>query len=570
MSAPFRPATCLALVCGALSLYSHSVLAADAGSILRDQPKAAPVQPAPAAKAKPAEEAVAPADAGPKVLVKGFAIEGAERISADEIISVLSPLKDRELSFNEIKFVRGLVSSYYAQKGLVARVILPPQEIKDGIIRLRVVEGRLGQLDVTAKDQRANTALARSVVQRYMGEPGELNLIRLGEGVSILDEQPGVSAKSSLLPGKAEQEVNVNVLVENDPTLQGSVQANNHGSKGTGVPQLQASLQVNNPADRFDVATFTANANEGSLYGRADYSAMVHSSGWRLGAGASALRYKVVEDSLSALDSRGTATTVGLNSRYPLFNRSGQSLNLLANFDVRKLVDKTSSGETGNRDVKVLTLGVAGKLEPGSALWLAGAGLAYTLDLSSVDSQQNNASALSTDSTTRKVNGKAGKLAYTVDYNRPLAAAWTLATSLRGQFASANLDSSEGFGLGGPNGVRAYPAGEANGDEGWLLSLNARRAVTDQLGVTGFVDAGGVRLNHTTWTNWNSSNTALKNTYQLYGVGAAVDWRFYQAAVLNAAVGLPVGTNPGRSSSNRNADGRENGAHLWVSINAAF
>jgi len=31
------------------------------------------------------------------------------------------------------------------------------------------------------------------------------------------------------------------------------------------------------------------------------------------------------------------------------------------------------------------------------------------------------------------------------------------------QWASKNLDSSQKFGLGGPNGVRAYPSGEGYG-----------------------------------------------------------------------------------------------------------
>ena len=43
-----------------------------------------------------------------------------------------------------------------------------------------------------------------------------------------------------------------------------------------------------------------------------------------------------------------------------------------------------------------------------------------------------------------------------------------------GQKASRNLDSSEEFYLGGPNGVRAYAQGEGAGDEGLLSTAELR------------------------------------------------------------------------------------------------
>jgi hemolysin activation/secretion protein len=42
------------------------------------------------------------------------------------------------------------------------------------------------------------------------------------------------------------------------------------------------------------------------------------------------------------------------------------------------------------------------------------------------------------------------------------------------QFADKNLDSSEKLSLGGATGVRAYPSGEASGDEGRKLSVDAK------------------------------------------------------------------------------------------------
>jgi len=53
----------------------------------------------------------------------------------------------------------------------------------------------------------------------------------------------------------------------------------------------------------------------------------------------------------------------------------------------------------------------------------------------------------------------------------------SLLIAFSGQQASKNLASAERMSLGGPNGVRAYPVGEANGDTGMLLTAEARYIV---------------------------------------------------------------------------------------------
>jgi hypothetical protein len=64
-----------------------------------------------------------------------------------------------------------------------------------------------------------------------------------------------------------------------------------------------------------------------------------------------------------------------------------------------------------------------------------------------------------------------------------------------GQTASKNLDSSEKFSLGGINGVRAYPQGEASGDEGYRGTVELRHNVMPNVQATVFYDWGKVTIN---------------------------------------------------------------------------
>ncbi len=88
-----------------------------------------------------------------------------------------------------------------------------------------------------------------------------------------------------------------------------------------------------------------------------------------------------------------------------------------------------------------------------------------------------------------------------------------------GQWAGKNLDSSEKFVLGGAYGIRAYPQGEAAGDEGWLATAELRHRLSRYLQWSLFYDAGGIDINRKPFA-------AGANSRHLsgYGIGLAANW----------------------------------------------
>jgi hemolysin activation/secretion protein len=92
-----------------------------------------------------------------------------------------------------------------------------------------------------------------------------------------------------------------------------------------------------------------------------------------------------------------------------------------------------------------------------------------------------------------------------------------LSVSLSGQTASKNLDSSEKFSLGGINGVRAYPQGEASGDEGLRGTVELRHNVMANVQATLFYDWGSVTINRKPF------GPPASNSRNLAGVGVGVN-----------------------------------------------
>lgn len=539
----------------------------DAGGLLRDQPKPpaqAPAEPVTISPAAPKE--AEPAD-GPRILVKGFRITGAILIPEQELQAQLQPAIGKELSLGQLRGVASALSLYYLSKGYLARVFLPPQEIVDGVVEIRIIEGKRGSLKIDSDGQRVVPALVQQFIDHRLAQGEPMDVDQLGQALTIINEQPGVGVTAAMLPGQGEAEVDVTVTAVDKPLLSYDLVVSNHGAYGTGEPLASARIIAHNPTGRFDAASGYVSLSEGSRYFLADYSLAVGGSGLRLGAEVSRLNYRVTEPSLASLDARGSATTFGLKASYPVLRRQATYLSLTGGYDMSLLKDRTIAGETGDRKVQTLKLGVDGFFMSG----LFGGGIVdFGADYTFGHSDQSNASALATDAVTRREQGSFGKLGYNLTWLGSLSKDWNLQASLRGQLSSKNLDSSAQMSLGGPNGVRAYPLSEASGDDALLLNLSLGRQFSDSLSAQLFYDLGHVRLNHSTWTNWNAANPSLENEYSLQGVGLGVDWRFHPAALLSVSVARAIGSNPGADINGHNVDGEGNQTRLWVNLSATF
>jgi len=104
------------------------------------------------------------------------------------------------------------------------------------------------------------------------------------------------------------------------------------------------------------------------------------------------------------------------------------------------------------------------------------------------------------------------------------------------QRASKNLDSSEKFVLGGVYGIRAYPQGEAAGDQGWLASLELRQALMPGWQGSVFYDAGGVDINRQPFIAGDNKRRlsgygiGLAASFDAFSVSATLAWRGGSAA----------------------------------------
>jgi hemolysin activation/secretion protein len=341
--------------------------------------------------------------------------------------------------------------------------------------------------------------------------------------------------------------------------LTGSVEGDNGGNRYTGAYRLGGSVNLNNPAGIGDVLSLRLLGSTGKLgYGRLAYQAPVGAA--TVGVAFTHLRYELGRE-FSSLDADGTADIASLFGSYPLIRSRDANLYALVGVDAKWLTDRIHSVSTRSRRTsRALNLGFSGDTRDG----LGGGGRnLFSVGLAVGDLHLRSALDRVADALTARSEGRFGRLHFSGARLQTVGGPFSLYASVRGQLAFGNLDTSEKMELGGAYGVRAYPEGEAYGDEGWLGTLEARLALSrwtgglpGELGLFGFVDVGEVKFADDPWA-------AGANRARRSGIGAGLSWAAPGGTVARVAYARKLGNEAATS-------GPDKPGRFWFQVSKLF
>ncbi len=527
-----------------LALYGGSVLAQtapapNAGQVLRDlQQTPSPAVPQAVPLQRIDESATPVPGDQAKVLVKSVVITGNQEIPSAELQPLVASLVGSEQTLAQLNAAARRITAYYRSKGFaVARAYLPAQDITDGTITISVIEGRISSYRVS------NTSLlSDATANAYIGDVKTGDVIRsenIDRGLLLLQDTPGVSSsRATLQPGASVGTSELLIEVNPASRYNGSVVLDNYGSRYTGEYRVGANLNLASPLGRGDQLSFSAlTSGSGLNFGRLAYQIPVGSDGLRVGAAYFDTRYKLGKE-FAALLANGTARSTSVFAAYPFIRSQMRNLSGTLSYEDKNLNDRVDSTATQTgKKIGVASLGLSGNMQ--DALW--GGGIS-SFDLSLVMGKLaiQSPTALTIDSASARTNGSYNRVSYSLNRLQRLSNSTLLAAGFSGQFAGKNLDSSEKFSLGGLNGVRAQPQGEASGDEGFRGSIELRQAFTPNIQGTLFYDFGSI-----TKINKTPFGAAAANSRNLSGAGFGVNANFGKVLVRSALAwrvdgGLPT------------------------------
>ncbi|ELY5804933.1 ShlB/FhaC/HecB family hemolysin secretion/activation protein [Cronobacter sakazakii] len=503
----------------------------------KNEPLLSPQQPALVLPADTSgQQARAPVDSGARVVIRSVTFTDMPsdvRVRETDLQTLLRPDLNRPLSFAGLQQMAEKITNYYRQHGfLLARAVLPPQTVRDGVLTVKIIPGRFDKSSFTS-----HSRLRDGMIQRMLDAstpPGKvISRSQLERLALLLNETPGVKAQVALQTGKIPGTAAVNATVTDDKRTGGYIGTDNLGSGTTGRGRLMGGFyagELLRTGDQLQADALLSYEHADMLTGSVDYSSLINGYGTRAGVGYSRLDYQYT---FQDLDFSGYSDNWNIYLSHPWLRTGNARVDARLEGGQQLLTDKypaefSVDTPRGRKTVNYISGGVNGSVAslPGGVT-----GLGLTFTTGRVDYRDDTARFWS-GADIRGTTGQFARLNYRLQHEQQLTGPFSIYTSVSGQFANQNLDASQKLLLGGPASVRAYDVGDGAADNGtvatvemrsrWALPAGYLPGTAPALTVSPFYDHGWGQQNRDNTSPVTGQRLAAQNHFSLAGAGVSV------------------------------------------------
>lgn len=458
--------------------------------------------------------AQAPAAESAPIDVMEFAVEGNTVLSVVAIEQAVTPFLGPKRRIEDLESARVALERVYQNAGfLTVFVDLPEQRVDDGVVRLKVIEGRIARASVTGSRYFSQGHIRAKVPSLAEGTVPNFNVAQ--QELALVNRTEQRRVQPVLKPGRDPGTVEVELKVADQLPVSGTLELNNQYAPDTDPWRLLATLRYDNLFQRDHGLTLTALVAPREL---SQARALILNYSVPLDNGNTLLAYAV--DSTSEVQTLGgtlvlgNGTTLGLRYAIP-FDGGGGAHSLTLGVDYKDLKENVSFGtDSFSTPVRYLPFqaaysGTWADKDSQTTLGVTVIAAARALLRREVECP---GSAVPVDQFACKRYGADGSFAaLRLNARHTELFGWgSVAARIAAQLATQPLVSSEQFALGGVETVRGYLEGEATGDHGVVGSIELRSpnwsrsaaawfgsgtaAELSELTLLAFADAGRTQL----------------------------------------------------------------------------
>lgn len=519
----------LALLTGVASSYAQAQVPSTAEpSRATGQIAPQPVPGAPDIQGRiTAQEAPVAAPAGAekvKLTLKAVVVEGNSVYSEAALNAVYGDKIGTEITLADVYAIAGQLTAKYRNDGyILTQVVIPPQTIEGGTVRLRVVEGFVDQVRVEAGEGVDSAFLQGFAAKIAASKP--LNAKKLERYVLLINDLPGMTGRAVLAPSpNVVGASDVTIFVERKP-YDAFLQLDNRGSRYLGPLQMNAGARLNNMFGLYEglsvqfVTALDGWPDRELDYGAVSWSQPVNHEGTRVSVG-----YSVTSTepgyTLSPFDIEGLARAANIEVMHPFIRTRQENLygTLRFNYLNTERSDNLGLGKTEDR-LRVLRLAGTYQFTDGFlGMNTINGEISKGLDLFGMKDKG------SFNPTRERGDPEFFKGTMEISRVQRVTNMIELFGSVQGQKSANILLASEEFGVGGITYGSAYNSSEITGEDG----------------LAGRIE---LRLNNPVQTPFNFSQV-----YSFYDLGKVWDRdstvvRDRQRSLASAGLGLRVNVN---------------------------
>ena len=479
----------------------------------------------------------APANAAEiRFVLRGVAIEGATAYQPDEFQPLYESMLGKEASLLDIYALAEKISDKYRSDGyILSQAIVPPQTIREGIVRIQIIEGFIDNIFIEG-DIRGRHDLLRDITARLvLSRP--LRVRDLERYVLLIDDLPGVKANAVLRPSRTPGASDLYLVLSHKPVA-AYVMADNRGSRYVGPIQGNMGVDLNSAFGLYERTSLrgvmTGQTREFRFFD-IDHEEVVSAEGTRVKLQASQGRSHP-GFTLKTSNITSTVTTLGLETNHPVIRSRAENLLVGARFSVRNINSDQNNGASKLSEDRLRIAAARTSYDFTDSFLGRGVNLIATEISQGLDvlgARESGSAHLS------RAAGRSDFTKITTELQRlhGLGDGWSIQLAATGQYAFSSLLASEEFSFGGARFGRAYDPAEITGDHGLAGKIELRYGsetglpVFSGYQVYGFYDAG---------IAWNIDAGTSENPRSGTSTGFGARINFGEAVSANVEIAFPL------------------------------
>ncbi len=490
---------------------------------------------------------------GVTLKLKHIKIEGMSAFKADEMKDIYTPFLGKTIPLSKVwEFANSITERYRNEQYFLTRAYVPVQEIDNGSVTLRVVEGYIGK--VTFNHPLKNNYIMRNQITRIKDRL-PLKASQLESFMLRLNDFPGASFFGALkpMPNGPEGAIEL-VLKHTDNQNRGSIYFDNAGSRflgpyqagiryeGSFIPTHKTALSAASALGSDELRSYSI-THEIPLYPQ-----------WKLQLYGSHVNAKPGSN-LKTFDIQSEYNELGVGLEYQPVRQYLENLTFNARIDGKNSKSDIFGDTELSRD-RIRALRTSVKYDTADGLnghnYFT---LGYDRGLDIFASSQ--AGDINLSRAEAEPDFMVGSFSYARIQTLPNK--WLLTAQSQGQYASKPLYSAEEFGYGGQTFGRAYDPSDIVGDHGIAGMIEVRYQGFKPwneftLAPYGFYDIGKV---------WNED----AGTQPVSGSSAGFGMYINHSTGINSSIGLAF---PLTREANKPLYGNSNSPRINIQLSYGF
>lgn len=471
-------------------------------------------------------------------------VAGSTILTLEEIDGIVGPLESRVVSLTELREAADTITEIYLERGYItSRAILPPQTVVEGVVKIEVLEGILGEIKVEGL-KRLNSSYIKSRIR--LGADRPLDTAKLENQLRLLRANPlfenvEASLRASEKPGESILIVRV---TETNP-FEASLNIDNYSPPSVGSERIGLTFLHRNLTGNGDLLVAAYNTTQFIADGDSNVFDFIYNFPINPMNGTIQVRFAPNENSITQAEFQefnitGETSAYEISYRQPILRNPIQEFALSLGLSYQKsdtFVNGDSFGfgagrgeNDGTNSSTVIKFGQDYLRRDARGVWALRSQFNLGVDL--FDATVKNDPI---------PDGRFFSWQGQVQRVQKLSSNHLLILQGDVQFSTTALLPYQQFIIGGGLSVRGYRQNSRSGDNGFRFSIEDRITIErDESGFptiqfAPFLDFGAV------WNNGsNPNNEFLPSQRFLIGTGMGVIWQPLPQLNVRLDYGIPL------------------------------